>query len=369
MFSWNAYGSAGLAAGAVAMALAAAVLLAAPARPENRRLALVLFLEGTTDLLGGGLVAMATHVPTGFALQATAFVAFAALTIAYLLFLAALPSPLTRPLRRPWITALLFGAMASYAGFVVVRIDLFLSSMNRAPVGLEPVPGPWMVPALLLPSLPVLLFGLAAALAMWRSAAPGTAARRQGAFYAVAFTVRDAGWIVFIVSVFFLRGGWMFVWLFNASLLLSYVILAYGMLRTQLLGIDLTFKWTLRRGALLAALAAVFFLVQELLEAALPFEGLLPGVAGAAAIAILFRPVWRLAGRVADRVLPGVDNTEDYRALRRREIYLAAYEAASEGSGVTARERSMLQALAQRLGLDARAVQRLEAQARPAATA
>lgn len=62
-------------------------------------------------------------------------------------------------------------------------------------------------------------------------------------------------------------------------------------------------------------------------------------------------PAWRLSGRFVDRVMPNVVDTEEYRTVRKREIYRAAVESAFQDGEITIRERRMLAALQGQLGL------------------
>ncbi|MGH7338843.1 MAG: hypothetical protein ACREI7_14780, partial [Myxococcota bacterium] len=128
-------------------------------------------------------------------------------------------------------------------------------------------------------------------------------------------------------------------------------VFAYAILRHRLFDLDLRVKWTVRRGTLVAALAGVFFITKEVLESAVRADGVLSSVAAAAGIGLVAMPAWRFAGRLADRLLPGVADTTEYRTRRRRELYRAAVESAAEGGALSEDEKRLLAGFAKRLGL------------------
>lgn len=351
---WNPYAVPGFAGGAVAWALAGVVLLAAPGRSQNRRLAFVLFLEGTTALLGGGLVLVTDTVSVAHAAQATAFLAFGVMVLGYVHFLATLPSPLTRPLRRRWVDAALVGAMLAFALWFLLRTELFLAGVVPGPLSrLVGVGGPLLIPVILVPSVLVFFFGLVSAIAMWRTAPPASAARRQGATYALAFTIRDVAWTVFLFNLFVFPAWWFGPQHFNLVLAAVYGMLAYGILRHQLFDIDLRIKRGLGRSVVVAAVAAAFFVASETAESLVPVDGRLLGLAAAAVVALAAVPLHRLATRALDRLLPAVTDSKEYRARRKRDVYAAALEELSRDGRLSPADHAQLAALQSKLGLEA----------------
>lgn len=366
--AWNAIGLGGLGSGVVGWLLAAVVLAAAPGRSANRRLALVLFLEGATGWTGGGLVFLADSAATAYAAQAVADVAFGAMVLAYLAFLGTLPSPLSRPLRPHLVGLALAAGALTFAVWFVLSPELFVADVAASPFGpFFPVNGPLAVPVLIVPSVVVFLYGLAAAIAMWRTAPLGTAARKQGATYAVAFAVRDVAWIAFLLDAFVLHVGLLGPHVFNALLLVFQLVLAYGILKHQLLDIDLRVKWTIRRGALVGAFVAAFFVVAAIAEQYLQRYGVLVGGIAVGLLLFALRPLERAADRLADRAMPRVHDSQEYRLIRKRQVYTAAVESAMQDGTVTDKERDVLATLADQLGLtagEARAIER-DALAKP----
>jgi hypothetical protein len=307
--------------------MAAFVWSAGPKRSQNRRLAFLLLLEGTTAIAGGGLIYFARTAAPAYASQSVGFFAFGIMVLAYPFFLSTLPAPLARPLRRRWVDGLLLAGMAAWCIFYLGRTELILAGMGSTPLApFVGIPGPLAGPGLILPSLVVFLFGVACAVSMWRTSPVGSLARRQGATYTLAFAIRDAAWIAFLVDGPFLGANHVPSWALNASLALFYLVLAYGILKTQLFAIDLRVKWTLRYGTVAALLAGVFFIAKEAIEALLPVQGFGPSVVAAAGVAAVALPAWHAGAHVAERVMPRVQDTARYRALRKQDVYRAALE-------------------------------------------
>ncbi|MES2154945.1 MAG: hypothetical protein V4510_07390 [bacterium] len=147
----------------------------------------------------------------------------------------------------------------------------------------------------------------------------------------------------------------------NAFWLLVLVGLAsYAILRYKILTIDVRLKQILREGTTAAALTAVFFIVEQVLQLAVqstlpPFgwADLLVNILAGAAVALGLMPAHRLAARLANRLLPTVDDSPDYRRQRAAKIYRAAFQQAHRDGSVTHRERTALQRLAATLNISA----------------
>lgn len=141
------------------------------------------------------------------------------------------------------------------------------------------------------------------------------------------------------------------------------ILLAYGILRHQLFDIDLKIKWTIKRSTLVALFVAFFFVVSEL--AAVFFAdriGTVLGILAAGVLLFAIAPLQRLADRVSDAAMPRVKDTQEYRTVRKREVYRAALESAIEDGDITDKERSMLATLADQLQLTSAEALRLERQ-------
>lgn len=140
------------------------------------------------------------------------------------------------------------------------------------------------------------------------------------------------------------------------------LLLAYAVLREQVLGFDVAVKVTLRRSTMAAAFVAVFFAVSEAAAYVLgeATGSVYLGIAGTALLVFFIAPLERLAGRVVDRAMPNVKETPAYLERRKREIYRAAIESAIRDGVVTEAERDVLATLADELGLSAGEARALE---------
>lgn len=144
-------------------------------------------------------------------------------------------------------------------------------------------------------------------------------------------------------------------------------IAAYALLRHGLFDIDIRAKFALRSGSLGTGLAAVFFVLSEGIEQALPVSGTVAGVASAGAVFIALRPLQLGANRLADRFLPGVDGSEKQLARRREELYRGVLDSAFRDGRITSREREILQRFRRELGVSDAQAKRWENQSRKAA--
>lgn len=131
------------------------------------------------------------------------------------------------------------------------------------------------------------------------------------------------------------------------------VVVSYAILRHELFDLDLKVKWTLKRSGVVAVLGAAFFVGSQLLEKLIPVDSLILGIASAAIIALALRPIERAAGRMVDGLLPDVkEKNTEYLADRKLEVYRAAVESAVEDGEITEKERSVLERLRGKLGID-----------------
>lgn len=139
------------------------------------------------------------------------------------------------------------------------------------------------------------------------------------------------------------------------------LVIAYGILKHHVFGIDLKLKWTLGRGAVLAAFGAVFFVADQATQYFVAESyGVAAGFGAALLLILALRPLERRARRLADRVFPGVEPTQTYYDARKLVVYRAAAVAAAKDGMVTAREREMLDALVRELEIPAAEAQSVD---------
>lgn len=132
----------------------------------------------------------------------------------------------------------------------------------------------------------------------------------------------------------------------------SALVIAYGLLKFEIFGIDRKVKTGIRGSLVAAVFVLVFFAISESVEFLVSETvGTGAGLAAAGLLTLAFRPIEGAASDVADRIMPGVDDSEDYEERRTREIYQAAVERAAGDEVLTEREKRILGGLREDLDL------------------
>lgn len=347
------------AAWAVVWGMAAFVLAVGPAKRANRRLALIFFLHGVA--ISNWVLTPMLPVRLAAGSSALNLLSLLTLPFAALWFLSTLDAAWARPLRRPLGQALLaFGTLAIAAPYFLVH-DRLLGALE-----------PWVfggrthgltIPLLAIFEVSVGLYLAAFAVAVqaFVSAPKGTPRRDQAFWFMLAFGLHDLYFVyrMAVLAIVYQGGsaigaGWVTPTILYGrplSLIVWVLVLAYGMLRHQVLGLDLRLKAGLGRTFVVAAIAGVFFVVSEVVEALLPIDGLVPGLIGAGLVTLAVVPLQKAAHRIADRLMPRVQDTAEYRANQAREIYAMALASVQQDGVLDADDRAMLDRLALRLGL------------------
>lgn len=231
---------------------------------------------------------------------------------------------------------------------------------------------PLWLGATLLYLLLSLLFGFALVASIHAWHMQTGAARARARSFAIAFGVRDICWgIVYGGAIVLIQMGQYSVVDSDASspiyvvyalgTLLAVPLIAYGILRTQLFDIDLRIRWTIRQSTVAAAFVAVFYLVTEGADRALSSElGNWLGLLASALLIFFLAPLQRFGERVAALAMPNTQNTPEYAAYRKLQVYEAALQDAMPG-GISEKERTLLAHLRDSLGIaaaDADAIER-----------
>ena len=203
-------------------------------------------------------------------------------------------------------------------------------------------------------------FALITSIHAWRTAS-GMARSRAGVF-ALAFGSRDIFWgPIYAGATWALwTGTYMVVdpdasgpiYVFYAlGTFLAVPLIAYGILRTQLFDIDLRIRWTIKQSTVAAAFIAVFYLVTEGADRFLATEfGNWIGLLASALLVFFLAPLQRLAERIASFAMPNTENTPEYAAYKKLQVYEAAYDEAMPG-GISEKERALLNHLRDSLGI------------------
>ena len=344
----------------VGLALVALVLVATPRRLPH--LALVAFiLAAVGNAIASTLWMILVDPWWRFNAGFYSILTIWCITAAYAVFIGvAIPSPLARPLRSTTARVLLLVGLAVLAIAAFANPALFANSRT-------PITGSWgplghqtatSVNGILL------VWALVGSLDALRRSPRGSAARRRARAYALAFGIQDAGvLLVFVLrqigSVSIAVGASLFIFV-----LLGWMLIARAMIRDHLFDADLRIKSGLARGALAAIFLAAFFVAAAVAEQYLQQYGVVIGGVAVGILLFALRPLEHAAQRIANVAMPRVQDTEEYRMVRKGEVYRAALESAIEDGDVTDKERGMLATLQDQLGISANEALRIEREAR-----
>ena len=362
MFQANPYGIMGLVT--VAMCWAFAMVLYRVGAPGSvaRKLALLLFVEGVTlvssgyiDLFFVPAVMERSWYPDWY--QATFIIhtiGDSAMLALYPPFLAAaLQTKLTRP----------FAGKRMRIGLgIVAVIFVFVVHLSPLEVGA----------ALLYLMLSTLFgFALVAAIHAWLVATPGIARTRAGIF-ALAFGIRDICWgFIYIYGITQIAAETyldetvvppdFFNVIYAGGTLLAVPLIAYGILRTQLFDIDLRIRWTIKQSTLATIFVTLIFLISEGADRLLSAElGNFAGLLAAAVVVFFLAPLQRLAESIAGAAMPNTQDTPEYLAYRKLQVYESAITEANFEDGISEKERSLLNSLRDSLGISSLDAESLE---------
>lgn len=380
---WNGTGAYGLAAAALAWALAVAVYRLRPDRSQNQVFAVALVFEGLYIFGGLGFIYFLDDPDAVYALQIVWAFAIPGFIASYLALLGTLRTPLSAPWRHRWGLVGLRAALLATWAVIAFRPRTFVTGVARVEyAAYDAILGPgsqWMVTV----ANAVMVYGLFVALSTWRRAAAGTSARNQAFFFLLAFGVRDVLYFLItfgsVTEVLFgsrvtllhsiVVGDVRFHWA-GTTVILFVLLAAYGIFKAQLFDIDLRIKHTLRRGTLAAFYLAAFLVVTQLAQNFLSlrfgwvYGGLATGLLLFAAV-----PLQRLAERVAHAAMPHVAATEAYLTYRKIEVYKEALEGLLEDGDISTKERRVLERLQKKLGIASSDANALESDVRQAFSA
>jgi hypothetical protein len=141
---------------------------------------------------------------------------------------------------------------------------------------------------------------------------------------------------------------------------LTVVVLAYAILRHQLLGLDVKVKWTVRRGTLAAVFIGVFLVVTQVAQNYLSQYGVLAGGIAAGVLLFALTPLQRFAERVADTAMPDVKAVSEMSGAERLAVYRDAAVQAWEDGTLDRSERALLDRLQKSLRLRPEEAMRVE---------
>jgi hypothetical protein len=226
--------------------------------------------------------------------------------------------------------------------------------------------------AALLYILLVVLFGFALVASIHAWYVSSGIGRSRARIFTFAFGLRDLCWG-------FAYGGaiWM-IWsgtylvvdpdasglpylVYACGTLFAVPLIAYGILRTQLFDIDLRIRWTIKQSTLAAVFVTLLYLVSEGADRLLSSElGSTVGLLASAIVVFFLAPLQRFADRVAGLAMPNTQNTPEYAAFRKLQVYEAALAEAQQEGGISSKERALLVRLRDSLGISETDAETLE---------
>jgi hypothetical protein len=370
VLQFHPYGVVALVATAMCWALAVVLYRVGAPGSVARRLAVLLGIEGMTLISAGYIDLMLTPVMHAHPLYPRWFNAeFMVHTLGDCSMLALYPPFLAAALgtqpTRP------FADKRIRIGLAIAATLLFVATLTT--------PMTFGASLLYVALALVFWFAFGASLHAWhRATGP---ARTRARSFAIAFGVRDVLWgYVYLETV---RQVWagtmaevpsdpmdpMMLW-YALGTLLAVPLITYGILRTQMFDIDLRIRWTIKQSTLAAAVVTVVYVLSEGASRLLSSElGSLAGLLAAGLVVFFLAPLQRFAERVASTAMPNTQNTPEYAAHRKLQVYEAAVSEALQGGGITQKERALLNRLRDTLGIAAVDAEALERDLQPTPSA
>jgi len=351
MYQFSSQGILALVAVAMCWSLAAVLFRVGATGSVARKLSLLLVVEGVTLISTGYLDLFLTESTRALPFYPTFFRAEEIIhTVGDCAMLALYP---------PFLAAALRTKLTRPFSSVRVRSVLGAAALTLCAVVLW---GPLILGGTLLYVLLFVLFSYAmvSAVHAWHTAS-GSARSRAGIF-ALAFGARDICWgYAYGMATLWLWAGTYQVVDADASglgyiiyalgTLLAVPLISYGILKTQLFDIDLRIRWTVKQSTVAAAFFTVFYLVTEGADRLLASElGNWIGLVASASLVFFLAPLQRFAERFASLAMPNTENTPEYSAFRKLQVYEAALDEAMPG-GISEKERALLNHLRDSLGI------------------
>lgn len=351
MYQFSSHGILALVAVAMCWSLAAVLFRVGSTGSVARKLSLLLIVEGATLISTGYLDLFLTESTRALPFYPTFFRAEEIIhTVGDCAMLALYP---------PFLAAALRTKLTRPFSSVRVRSVLGVAALTLCAVVLW---GPLILGGTLLYVLLFVLFSYATVSSVhaWHTAS-GSARSRAGIF-ALAFGVRDMCWgYAYGIATLWLWAGTYQVVdpdasglgyiIYALGTLLAVPLISYGILKSQLFDIDLRIRWTVKQSTVAAAFFTVFYLVTEGADRLLASElGNWIGLVASASLVFFLTPLQRFAERVASLAMPNTENTPEYSAFRKLQVYEAALEEAIAG-GISEKERALLNHLRNSLGI------------------
>jgi hypothetical protein len=154
---------------------------------------------------------------------------------------------------------------------------------------------------------------------------------------------------------------------YGVARVLVVLVVAYGIVRYQLMGIDVKVRWTIKQSTVAAAFVGVFFVTSEGAQSffAESTNSSMMGILAAGALVFAIAPLQRAAERVASAAVPGAKAPGELARSERLDLYREQLRAAWADGNLSADERRLLEVTRERLGIAAEDALRLEREVAP----
>ena len=141
-------------------------------------------------------------------------------------------------------------------------------------------------------------------------------------------------------------------------------VIAYALIRHRLFGIEVKIRASVAFALVAAVFGGTYFLVSEGLEAVVSERyGTIGGLAAAALLTLLAKPITALANRVATFLIPAAPLPTDLPPRKGAAIYRAQFILFQQDGELSEKERRLLDNLRASLGVSAPDAQRIEREA------
>jgi hypothetical protein len=352
----NPWGFTSIAAAIVSISFAYFLWKTAAATPVTRRFIVLLMVEVATVLTSSsGFYLLFNHdIPQvwGTIFEVIHSVGDFLMLVLYPIFIAyALPIKFMKPLSTPK------GRYTAYSiGFVLCTLFMLLHFdviASDLPVDM------WLYSAMVILFVVVFFISLVGV-----KAAQTKLAREKAWAFVFAFGFRDLAWATLYLSV--ITG-----WIEKAPLLLGqlYVgptliyipIMVYGILKLQMLDIEIRLKSTLKNSFLAGTFVAMYYLVSESVDTLLTdqLSGII-GIVVSGLLTLFLTPLHRWADGFASKLVGKDIDSPDYSASRSEQMYSAAVDETLSFGEVTRSHIALLDRLKESLQIAEQDAERIE---------
>lgn len=352
----NPWGFTSIAATIVSLSFAYFLWKKAVPTPITRRFIALLLIEIVTALTSSAGIYMLFNgnisQETGLALDIIHHLGDFLMLVLYPIFVAyALPIKFLKPLTTPaWRHALYSVTFLVMIVFMLIHFGVIESD---APVDM------WLYAALVVMFITVFIISLFAV-----GQAKTKLARERAIAFVCAFGFRDLAWATVYLSVV---TGWvekapiLIDQLYIGPTLIYIPIMAYGILKLQMLDIEIRLKTTIKNGVLAGIFVVLFYLISEGSSELVSNQlGGIIGFAASALLTLFLTPLHRWAERFASKLVSADIDDADYAQSRSLQMYSAAVEETLAYGEVTQAQILLLERLRESLNLSPDDVARLE---------